>query len=72
MCRSRGSASTSIEASEVISDSAKTGFRARNLRMVVYSMRYEVEGISEVKVLADGLMELKAEEIRMTKVPSTL
>jgi hypothetical protein len=60
------------EASELSADLAKTGFRAINLRLTIDSMRYEVNGQAEINTGADGLSELKAEEIRVTKVPAAL
>jgi hypothetical protein len=60
---------------EIAVDSAETNAKgevtAFNLRMVVSGMRYESEA-AVFRTAEDGVMELKAEKIRMIKVPATL
>jgi hypothetical protein len=56
---------------ESFKTTANGEMKVANLRMVVGGMRYESEA-AVFRTLEDGVMELKAEKIRMIKVPATL
>jgi hypothetical protein len=54
------------------SESTVNQMNATKVRVVRDNMAYEVEGLAVVRKLADDVTELRAEKIRISKLPATL
>lgn len=54
------------------SESTGTLLSAAKVRVVRDNMAYEVEGLAVVRKLADDVTELRADKIRISKIPASL